>query len=53
MKTGQHKPVGELRMSNNEFDRIMRRALQVHPEAPKTKKPTKMKAAGRKVRATK
>lgn len=33
MKTSQPKPVGELRMSAKEFDRIMGHALQVKPEA--------------------
>jgi hypothetical protein len=34
MKPGQHKPADELRMSSKEFDKIMGRALQVHPKEP-------------------
>jgi hypothetical protein len=41
MKAGQPKPADELRMSSKEFDRIMGRALQVKPEAPKRKQATK------------
>jgi hypothetical protein len=51
MKAVQKKPPEELRMSSAEFDRIMRQALQVKPEAAtakKTKKTAKKKEAARK-----
>ena len=45
MKATQPKPADELRMSGNEFDKIMRQALQVAPqEAPKVKKVSKAKS---------
>ncbi len=36
MKAKQAKPVGELRMSAEEFDRIMGKVLQVKPEDART-----------------
>ena len=45
--TVRKKPAVDLRMSSAEFDRIMRQALQVKPEAAtakKTKKTAKRKA---------
>jgi len=49
MKAVQHKPAEELRMSGKKFDRIMRAALQVHPEeTSKPKRRMKVKAARRK-----
>ena len=50
---GQRR-VGELRMSAEEFDRIMGKALQVKPEAtPKAKRATKPKVTGGKRRPAK
>jgi hypothetical protein len=48
MKAAQKKPAQDLRMSSAEFDRIMGKALQVKPEAArskKAKKPAKKKPA--------
>lgn len=51
MKARQHQPAGELRINGNAFDKIMRRALQVHPEsATKAKKQTKAKVPRKKSR---
>jgi hypothetical protein len=44
MKTVQKKPVEEFRMSSADFDRIMGRALQVKPEAAKSKSKRSAKA---------
>jgi len=42
MTAAKAKPAGELRMSAEEFDRIMGKALQVKPEGtPKTKRSRK------------
>lgn len=52
----ESRPLDELRMSGSEFDKLMRKALQVGPgEAPKPKKAgqVKAKAAPAKKRATK
>ena len=44
MKAKQAKPIGDLRMSAEEFDRIMGKALQVKPEdAPKAKGKRKLR----------
>lgn len=32
MKQTQQKPTDDLRMSSKEFDKVMSKALQVHPE---------------------
>ncbi len=45
MKIAQPKHTDELRMSGDEFDKMMRKALQVHPEvAQKPKKAAKAKS---------
>lgn len=43
MTAAKVKEPGELRMGADEFDRIMKRALQVRPE-PKAEKATKIAA---------
>lgn len=53
MTARQSKPVGELRMSAAEFDRIMGLALRVKPEATKAKKRASTKVKPRKRSATK
>ena len=54
MNPVQHKTAEELRMSSKEFDKIMRRALQVHPVEPqKPKRRAKAKAVRTKSRAAK
>jgi len=49
MNAKQHALTDELHMKGTEFDKIMRRALQVHPETtPKAKKVSKPKSARKK-----
>lgn len=47
MKTAKPKPADEMRMSVEEFDRIMNQALRVKPEPKKASRPAKRKASDR------
>ena len=52
MKAKQAKPVGELRMSAEEFDRIMGKALQVKPDVPRKKESKRKEGAKPSKKAT-
>ncbi len=47
MKTAKPKSTDEMRMSVEEFNRIMSQALRVKPEPKKASRPTKRKASAR------
>lgn len=49
MKSAQPKPPEDLHISSDEFDRLMRKALQVAPEQAPKPKPRSAKKSARKV----
>lgn len=53
MKAAKPKPADEMRMSVEEFDRIMSQALRVKPEPKKARQPAKRKASARPKKAAK
>jgi hypothetical protein len=52
MKAGRARPDDEMRMSADEFDRVMRRALQATPEHHATEKPPAGRRPKRKAKPT-